>query len=260
MKEDKKKKTVTKKKETVKKTTKKSVAEPKKEKLTNVVSKKETVLLDDKSQKNLKVLSKVLYILAKIGRIFLMICVPFIFLAMVAIPFLMKHLEINGNIIKFYDATVIVNEDSVTFKLGNSDYVSNEDYKDLKPIANFISNNTKGDILVVSEVSLFFIAIILVVTIYLLMYIERLFKNIHEKNTPFNDENTDYIRRIGFVMCISLVVRFVFELMMSIFFPDFVSESYSSFGLFEILIVFALYYIFRYATKMQKETNYKIYK
>ena len=234
----------------------KKVKEPKEDKVIKEV--KEDALLDKKSQKYLRTLSKVVSILAKIGRICLMIVIPFIFIAMIALPFLMKKLDVNGNIIKFDDATIIINDDYVTFKVANSDYVSNVEHQELTYIANFLTNNTKGDILLICEVSLVFIATIVIINIYVMMYAEKLFKNISEKKTPFIEENANYIRRIGHTLIIMEIVLFVFSVLLAVFFPriDYIENKTS---IFSILIVFIIYYVFEYAVKLQEKKDTKIY-
>ena len=270
--EVKKKKTTTKKKDTKeeikkeKKTTAKKetkvAKEPKKEKVIKekkVKEPKEEALLDKKSQKYLRTLSKVVSILAKIGRIALMIVIPFIFLAMIALPFLMKKLDVNGNIIKFDDAVIIINDDYVTFKVANSDYVSNVEHQELTYIANFLANNTKGDILLICEVSLAFAATIVIINIYVMMYAEKLFKNISEKKTPFIEENANYIRRIGHTLIIMEIIVFIFSVLLAVFFPRIDYMESSRISIFSILIIFVIYYVFEYAVKLQEKADTKIY-
>lgn len=254
LKETKKKKTeaVAIKKEETKKEVKKAIKkEPKTE--------NDKVLLDDKSQNRLKALSKVVSIIAKIGKICLMIIVPFIFIAMIAIPFVLHNLEVNGNVIKFSDASIVINDDYVTFKAGDKIYVSNEDVKALTSVANFFANNTKGDIILLTEVSLGFVSAILIISIYSLIYMEKLFNNIHTQSTPFSVENTDYIYRIGHLMIISAIVSLVFEITIGVLFPKLYIVNITSYGIIEILMVFVIYYIFKYATKLQEEKKTSIY-
>ena len=222
-------------------------------------SKKEEALLEKKSQKTLKILSNIIYIFTKICRICLMILVPFIFLAMIFIPFGMNHLEVNGNVIRFYDIKIISNDDYVAIKVGDDDYVSDEDTKELLPITDFISNNSKGDVILISEVSLGFLGAILIISIYVLMYTEKLFKNISDNEVPFTDENTNYVRRIAQVMVLSVIITEIFDIFIGIFFSQLDYNGFVTYGIVEILIVFAVYYIFQYATALQNKTKYKMY-
>ena len=256
------KKTIEEKKEEVKKEVSPIVKEVVKEKSVKKETKKDSseVLFDSKSQHRLKSLSKVVRILIKISKIFLMIVVPFIFIAMIAVPFIFKNLEINGNVIKFSDASIVINEDYVTFKAGDKIYISNEDFRELSSIANFFANNTKGDIVLLTEVSLGFVAATLIITIYILTYLEKLFKNIELNITPFTSENTNYIYRVGHLMIISAIVSLVFELTIGLMFPKINVIKLSSYGIIEILIIFIIYFVFKYATELQNKSDYRIYK
>lgn len=255
-KELKKKKKVSKKGETKKEKASEKKALTKVKKKEKVIESK--ALLDSKSQKTLKVLSKIVGIFAKIGRIALMICIPFVFIAMIAIPFLMKELNVNGNVIAFSDIRVIINDDYISYKVANNDYKTNND-KGLLEFTNFLTKHSKNEIALVSEISLLFAASVIILHIYALTYLEKLFKNIYTNDTPFIEENTNYIRKMSNMMLISAIVVMVFEIILGIAFPEFSHINVKSYGVLEILIAYVIYYIFKYATNLQKETLSKIY-
>ena len=216
--------------------------------------------IDKSSQKSLKVLSRIISILAKIGRICLMIAVPFIFLIMIAIRFVVNKVEVDGNIIKFEDARFVINNEYVTFKVGDSKYVSNEQFKELEDIAKFLTDNSKGRVILFVESIMLFAGFTLVILIYIFGYIEKLFDNIYRRKTPFIEDNSKYIYNIGNLMIVNAIVDLVFGIVFELAYPKTnVVVGFKSAGLLEILVVFVIYYVFKYGVKLQEHSKSEIY-
>ena len=243
-KETKKEKIIEEKKITTKKASEKKVV--KKE------NKKEKILLNDKDQVCYRSLTKVVKILAKIARICLMIFVPFIFLTMILIPIVFNKFEISANIIKFDDVNLIVNEDKLTVKFGDSVHVLKCDAKKLDDITTFLTDNSKSSIITFLELSLLLFAIILILNIYLFSYIEKLFDNFTKKDTPFIEENSKYIFKVIILMG---AIKFI---SVCLSFADISFVKFETFNIIEILIVVVVYFIFKYAVCMQNKIDTKI--
>ena len=277
MKEEKEKKTTkrTKKTEEEKKTTKRSKKEetvkeekPKRtrktktevteEKTSKVVKAKEEVLLEKKSQKKLRVISKVAYILAKIGRVCLMIAIPFIFLSMIIVPFVLNKVNVDGNIIRIDDASFILNEDNVIAKIGNNTYISEENLSVYGDIFNFLNKNELTRLLWFIELALGFVAISVIIAIYQLINVEKLFKSFHKEKVPFTKENCNHVRNICNLLVASAILSIVAEIVLSLIMPSF-NINIASFSIMQLLVMFIIYYLFRYATEMQKKSNTVMY-
>ena len=233
-------------------------AETKKEKkvvIKNEVktTKKEKGILNNKEKKYFKVLSKIVQIIAKVGKVCLMIFVPFIFLVMLLVPILFKNFEVSGNIVRFGDVSVIVRDDDVSLKLGNDIHVLECNTEELDRIILFLNDNTKGSIITFVELSLLLFAVVIIINIYLLSYLEKLFNNFVIGDTPFTKENTNYILKVGILI---VVIKFI-DICLSIagLFP-YINSSYS---IIEILIIFVIYLVFKYATGIQKKVETNIY-
>ena len=214
---------------------------------------KEKALLNDNDQVKCKALCKVVKILSKIGKIFLMILVPFIFLAMIFIPILFKNFEVEANIVKFDDLTVIVSDDEITFKMANDIHSVKVNPADAERIITVLTDNSKSSIITYIELSLLLVAIVMILNIYLLNYIEKLFANFTAKETPFIKENAIYILRIAIVLS---VIKFITICLSTAELNNF---NFQSLSILSILIIYAIYFIFKYAVKMQEQNNYKIY-
>ncbi len=260
------KKTVKAKKENAKKVSEKKkeekvtkTKEPKvKENLKEEKNKKE-VLLSSDHQKKLKGISKAIYIIAKIAKVCAMIVIPFIVIVMIAFPIIFSKIEVNGNIISYKDVRLVAKENHLSVKLPNGDYVSNDEIEGIDTVLNFLEDNSKGKIIAYFEIALLFVGSVIVVSIYLLSAIEKLFTNIYNQETPFTKENSLYVRNIACLMLLNIIVSFVFELILEILIPNSLSLTGETYGIIEILAVCSGYYIFTYAYKLQEKANTTIY-
>ena len=95
--------------------------------------------------------------------------------------------------------------------------------------------------------------------IILLRQVEKLFRNIYSKDTPFTLDNVNHIRKIAIMMIISIVIPIVSNTIMSVIISHELNIHISSFNIIEILIVFILSYIFEYGCLLQSKSIEKIY-
>ncbi len=240
-------KKVAEKKETTKKVEKVEVKEEKKEK------KESKALMDNKSQIYYRSLSKIIKILAKIARIALMILVPFIFLGMIMIPIIFKGFEVEGNIVRVDDATIIISNDKLTVKINNEAKTFKADARDLDTLVKFLNENSKGSIITFIELSMLLLAIVLILDIYILSNLEKMFANFVKQKTPFTKENSKYIFKIVILMCVIKFINFCLTT------AELNAININSISILGILIVFVIYIVFNYAVKLQEQTNDRLY-
>ncbi len=242
-----------KKKTVKKKETKEEVVKETKVKTTRGRAKKKEVLLNKSDQEKYHIISKIVRILAKVGRVCLMIFVPFIVLSMFLIPLIFKNFDVSANIIKFGNASIIIRDDGLTFKIGNNIRILDCDSSVVDRITDFLSNNDKGYIVASVELSLLFFSVLLILDIYLLTYIEKLFYNFETGKSPFNEDNSKYILLIA-KLFIAIKVCGICMSLIGLFRNTLISIS-----LIEILAAFVSYYIFKYAAGVQDKVETSIY-
>ena len=258
MKEDKVKKTSP--KSTKKTTTKKVVKEEKKEsKVVKEKKIKEKTYLDKKDQKSTRILSRILNIIAKIGRIFLMIVVPFLVLMIIAMPFLFNNISVEGNIVKMDNIHLISKGDKYVVRVGDDVYLAKGSSNEIAQVYNYLHDTPKTKAIVAIELGLAFITGMIVIEIYLLSYAEKLFYNIYSKNVPFTDENCGYVRKICNMLVVNVIVSIIAEIVLGLFLPKLPISDYNSISIFGLLIAYVVYYLFKYATSVQKESKATIY-
>ena len=85
-----------------------------------------------------------------------------------------------------------------------------------------------------------------------------LFVNICKNETPFTNENSDYLDKIAYLTLITVIITLVSDIISSIFFKT----SMIHISLSSVIMVLGLYtvdYIFEYACILQKNSKNKMY-
>lgn len=230
-----------------------------------VVEKKKTndkLKLEKNKQERLKTLSKIIYILARIGKILSIIAIVGLLLCVVLTPVVVKNIkfedqkitmfgnelkyETNGNQVDLYIDNVIVGSMTSDEKVSFDMIISKLEDTDMTKSFAFI------------ELALIAGSAIMFIFYFILRYVDMLFVNISEKDTPFTEENSDYINKIAYLSLVTVLISFVADIVSSLFFKD----SMVSFNLSRVIYVLILYiiaYIFEYACILQKESKKNIY-
>ena len=217
------------------------------------------VKFNESKQNQVKSLSNVISLIGKIGGIVLKVAIPFIIIAMVLVPYIINNVEVKDNElsfktenIKFIDDSKIEIFDVILFDI--------EDGISSGEIIEIFDNNSKYEIIGYLEVGCVFLLANLVIMIIILNYVEKLFKNIKNNNTPFILDNVNYIKRISYLMIALIIINplsgIIFNSLLGL------TESSSSFELMnilEILIIFSMSYIFEYGYEIQKDSKGKMY-
>ena len=91
-----------------------------------------------------------------------------------------------------------------------------------------------------------------------LFNLEKLFKNIHDGDTPFTMENVHYIKVMTYLMIAVTIVAAVTDVFVSLLtLTD--STINVGFSLVNILFLYSISYIFEYGYNLQKESKGIIY-
>lgn len=243
--------------------------------------------IEKEKQKRLKIISKIIFIIAKIARIFVRIAIVLVSIAaifgIIAVGCVNvkndNSFEINtgsGKIeYKQEDGELIIVGDSlkngIQIDEENQNIVVNKEEgsthikfldikskKDLEKIAEVFSKNSKPMLYTCLILgSVFFIASLILLG-RILRNLEKLFKNINEGDTPFTLENAEHIKKMSFLMIASTVVSAI-----SIAVFSFIIEGNMDinigFSVMTILFLYSLSLVFEYGSKLQSNSNTKIY-
>lgn len=225
------------------------------------------VSLNKEDRKNLKALSKVIYVFAKIIKVLLIICIPFLVALMIIIPVIVKHIEIGDNYLKYTTSSgevFSIESESLslngTYKIQfNGDTETREiRYDLLGEIAKNINKMTNTKIIVFSETMVVLGIAIIILSVVFFTYLNRLFKNIYER-TPFTEENINYLRKMMYVLIINIIMTFLLEFVSGIFFNTDVSFDSSLNSVIVMMVIASLSYIFKYGYNLQQRVESDIY-
>ena len=218
------------------------------------------VKFNEKKQKEVKTLSNIIAMIGKIGSIILKVAIPFIIIAMLIVPYIISNLEIKENEITFKSESIkIVDENKIEVHgviIGEYD----GDLEDNEVIKVF-TNNSKVKIISYFESAMIFLIINIVIMMIILNYVEKLFNNIKNNQTPFTLENVGFIKRISYLMIALIIITPISNILFNVISTSTNSgeNSFGLIGILEILIIFSMSYIFEYGYEIQKDSKGKIY-
>ena len=217
------------------------------------------VKFNEKKQKEVKTLSNVISLIGKIGAIVLKIAIPFIILAMILVPYIINNVEIKNNEIGFKTENIkIIDENKIEIHdiIVSEFDIEDEDYD----VIEMFNNNSNAKIIGYIEAGLVFLLIDIIIMIFILKCVEKLFNNIKNNNTPFTLDNVTFIKKISYLMIALIIITpisgVIFDSLLGL------SDGNSPFELMsilEILIIFSMSYIFEYGYEMQKDSKARMY-
>lgn len=234
-----------------------------------VKEKKEDYSLDDVKQKRLKTLSKIIYIFVKIISIFLIVGIVGLFIGMLCVPIISSNIKVEKtneeNFIKVFNKEFYYTRslDSITI-YEKDDYENREviddkdDVKFFNDIITYLEDNNLTKFSILLEIELVLITVVLFIQFFMVKKVYILFKNIHDKDSPFIKENVELLEKIAKFLIYALVVSVLIDLVSSLLFD--VSLNISLTNVVEILVVYCVIYIFEYGTKLNSSVNGKIYR
>lgn len=193
-------------------------------------------------QKNMKILSKITYILSKVVEVAAEIGIGVLAVFMILLPFIYKYISIDNSTIKMNDTLI--------GSLTNSD---------LTMVTNYLNNHSSVEIIIHTEIILLGIIASLFLLRMIASYLYKLFKNINEEDTPFTMDNVAYIRKISIYVLLYIVVPYVLGLITELIMGINLNIEFELTTVLFGFIVFGISYIFEYGYQIQLDSKGKIY-
>ncbi len=213
-------------------------------------------------QQKMKGLSKAISIIARIGKVVCLVCIPILIVSMIFVGITIKDVDIVDNEIKIADNSIVSlidEDDKLTLKLKGMVLIDATDSSEIATIKEVLMNNSKLSVFIFMESAF----LVLIITLYLgsilLKSLEKLFNNIHNGDTPFTLENVGYIKKMAYLMIVLVILPSfgggVFEILLKM---D-LDVDFEIFSLVEILFLFSIAYIFQYGYEIQLDSKGKMY-
>ena len=230
--------------------TKKEVVEEKKKTV--------TVELDKDKLERTRTFSKILYILARIAKVFMVLGVIGMALLMAITPVVVKNFKVEGNTINAFGQKVTYKEKDDKFNLYFGDVeigsLTSEEKVSFDYVLKELENTNIAKAFGFLEFALVCETAVLVILYFVFKYLDKLFVNICNSDTPFTNDNLEYLQKITKLIFITVIISFAGDLLSTMFF----SSSMVSFNLSTLVLVLVLYvitYIFEYACMLQNKSK-----
>ena len=213
------------------------------------------VKFNEKKQNQVKTLSNIISLIGSIGKIVLMVAIPFVIMAMILVSYVINNVEVKGNELSLKTDNIEI-VDNKTLELFGVAVIGVEEELEYKQVVDIFTNNSKFAIIGYLEGGFIFLLVDLIIMIFILSYVEKLFNNIKNNNTPFTLDNVNYIKRISYMMIALIMITPVTELLFNVLVDNLESSGgFELMSILEILIIFSMSYIFEYGYEIQKDSK-----
>ena len=194
------------------------------------------VKFEKEKQRRLKIISKIIFILARIAKILTRVGAVGLFVAMIFGVIFINSYTANSFVLGF-------------IKLNPSDLLK------ITELFNRYSPLALSGILILT-LTIFIAALILLSQS--MKHLEELFENIHNGDTPFTLENVNHIKRMSyFMIAITLLTGFGNAISSGLLAQD--VDFDLGFDLINILFLYSIAYIFEYGYHIQLDSKGRIY-
>lgn len=217
------------------------------------------VKFKENEQKKMKGFTKVLYVISKIAEVVSIIGIVFSLLLVITGAITVPNTKINleNNTIKVFDQ-------KTSFELTDSELiidgsvVSEHDKSISKEIEKAVNMSTTKKLVIVEMAFLTMVAISFI-TYKIFSYAAKLFKNIHDNNTPFNMDNVNAIRKLALYSFLFVLIPDVIGSIIGLIYNlDFGIEINLFAYLFSLMLL-VLAYIFKYGYEIQLDSKGVMY-
>ena len=210
-------------------------------------------------QKQMKVISNILFLIGKIGGIVARVGLGFVIVGMVCIPMFFASIYVkDGKLISNSSAIKITEkQEELDLRVIDSTTSTNIKNKDIKNFTTAIDKYSKTGVMIFFEIGFAFLTAFLVILIKTLKHLELLFENINKGETPFTLENVNHIKKMAYLLIACIILSSLGQTIMNI--PMDSDIEFSMFDIVEILFLYSMSLIFEYGYELQLDSKGKIY-
>ena len=220
------------------------------------------VKFKENEQKKMKGLSKFIYVISRIFKIINICGIALSVIGLIMSLYIVPKVDIKDD----YTVKVMDKEGTYSIENGELKLDFGEDDKitidinrgDKEKVVNFFK---ESNIYKISFVTTLFVSLGLTCFFLfkVLSYIEKLFKNIHDKDTPFSLDNVNNIKKIALYLALVVATPDVLGTLASLLFKLELNVEISLINYLFVIIVIAIAYIFKYGYEIQLDSKGKIY-
>ena len=221
------------------------------------------VKLNEKEQKKMKTLSKILYLFGRIGKVVMRVAMVFVIIAMIVFPLIFGKLEVIDNNLVYDKSVLEIKETNrgvdIVLKDAENVHVANLDSKDIENFKNMIVKRNKVVTIGLFECGLLVLLASLYLISMLLNYLDKLFTNIYNGDTPFTLDNVNYIKKMSYIMIACIILPSIGEVFINLAILRDVDLNIELFNILEIIFLYTMSLIFEYGYRIQQDSKGKMY-
>lgn len=219
------------------------------------------VKFKEEKQKRMKGISKAIYVMARIGKIAILLSSIILAIGMVILPMVTSGVQITDDEIRFWGESYgYTTNDKIITLTEKSTGRSTELYVDTDSnLQNYFTSHSKNFYVVTVEVIGICLIAFLGIIFLILKNIEKLFLNIHNEDTPFTLENVNYIRKIALFLMIEIIAPTISGMLFQVIAKVDINVGIELMDFVLILIIFSLAYIFEYGYEIQLDSKGRMY-
>lgn len=226
--------------------------------------KMKAVKFKKEKQKQMKGLSKGIYILARIGKIVLIISMFCLVLTMIVTPFITRNIEFKkNNRVELFGEEVeyIRGEDKFTIIYNGEKNVirTSMDGESLNELTMWGEKHSMVVLTGFIETAFVFLLATLILLYFVFKHLEKLFVNLYNLETPFTMENVLHIKKMAILMIAVTLLPNVAGVIVEMFIGESLGIGFELMDLIYILFLFNMSYIFEYGYMIQLDSKGKMY-
>lgn len=217
------------------------------------------VKFKENEQKKMKGFTKVLYIVSNIARIFSVVATTLSVLLIIGGFVLVPNLKFNkmDNKIEVFNNEIKYELTDTSFKVDNETIIVN-DKDQVKEVRKFMHCTDKKRLAII-EMAFLTMTAVCVISYKLFTYLSKLFKNIHDNNTPFSLDNVNYIKKLSLYSLLFVLVPDVLGSIACLIFNMRLEVEINLFAYLFSLILLVISYIFKYGYEIQLDSKGVMY-
>lgn len=226
--------------------------------------KMKAVKFKKEKQKQMKGLSKGIYVLARFGKIVLIIAMFCLALTMVVVPFITRNIEFkDNNTVELFGEEVeyIRGEDKFTIVYDGEKNVIGTSME-VESLSKLTMLGEKHSMVILTsffEIAFVFLLGALILLYFVFRHLEKLFVNLYNLETPFTMENVSHIKKMAILMIAVTLLPNVAAVLIEMFTSETLGIGFEMMDLIYILFLFSMSYIFEYGYMIQLDSKGKMY-
>ena len=218
-------------------------------------TKEDIVKFKENQQKNMKIISKSIYIISNICKIIVGIPTVCIIIVCIVFPIIAHTFSIEEDRIKILSYETEYSIENNILKIGEDEHpiTTTTDIKE------FIHNHDNTFFIIAIEYVLICVAVLSAMSTQILHYLYKLYKNVYDEDTPFTIDNERIIKKLVIFMLLQLVLTKITALIYSIIANLDLAIELNIKDMILLLVAVSIVYMFKYGRMIQADSKAKIY-